>query len=686
MMQRLVARFSLRLRVFLFFALIGLGGFGLSIAALVAAGADADPAQVRALTVWGGGAAALTLGLVVWVWRMFDEHVARPIDRIGRGALAAAHGGARQVGSDGAVYLGSLAPGAQAAADALAKARAERDAAVEAATSKMARRCRQLELVLHDLEQGVIVCAADHRILLYNRRALKLLDACGDVGLGRSLFDLVVAQPFVHAMDTVQTRVAQQGASQGLSAPFVAATADGAATLQGRLTLMPDPDGDETLGYLLTFDDVTGAHADRLARDRLLREGVATVTQALERAQRGEAAALGEAREAVERFAKVAASQIAADWPMADVWSLTLFTSVIRRRTGAQRVSAEIVGKPCWLRCDTVAMVEALDGLMDRLAARLELRAFTLEAAPREGRVALILRWRGPQPSAHMLDEWRAAPLDAAVGGVTPGELLALHDAPLTVEGDGETAQVAIAAPTPAEAHAPPPPAAPARPEFYDFDLMQRPALSGLFDEAPLRDLSYVVFDTETTGLEPSRGDRMVQIAGVRIVNGRVLKGEAFDRLIHPGRRIPAASTRIHHIDDAMVADAPPSSAILPQFHAFAAGAVLVAHNAAFDMKFLSLEAGAEGPRFDQPVLDTVLLAAHLHGQSDSLTLDALAERFAVDLPAAHRHTALGDALATADVFLRLLDMLEADGVTTLGQALEVSQGPQAIRRKQAAY
>ena len=85
-------------------------------------------------------------------------------------------------------------------------------------------------------------------------------------------------------------------------------------------------------------------------------------------------------------------------------------------------------------------------------------------------------------------------------------------------------------------------------------------------------------------------------------------------------------------------------------------------------------------------MLDTVLLAAHLDGQADSLTLDTLAERFAIEIPPEARHTALGDSLATAELMLRLIDMLEAAGVRTLREAVEASRTAGAIRRKQAAY
>jgi len=229
-------------------------------------------------------------------------------------------------------------------------------------------------------------------------------------------------------------------------------------------------------------------------------------------------------------------------------------------------------------------------------------------------------------------------------------------------------------------------PAPAPRPEFYDFDLFSRPAPSAATGATPLRDLTFVVFDTETTGLRPAQGDGMVALAAVRVRGGRVLSGETYETLIDPERPIPASATRIHGITDATVAGAPPAEAVLPAFRRFVGDAVLVAHNAAFDMAFVSRKAAACDTRFDMPVLDTLLLSVALHDHATDHTLDGIAARLDVALPPERRHTALGDALATAHVLVRLVDLLIARGTSTLEEALAISARQTELRRQQAQF
>jgi DNA polymerase-3 subunit epsilon len=204
-----------------------------------------------------------------------------------------------------------------------------------------------------------------------------------------------------------------------------------------------------------------------------------------------------------------------------------------------------------------------------------------------------------------------------------------------------------------------------ARPLVYDFDLLNVSA-SDSFEGQTIEDLCFVVFDTETTGLLPHK-DEIVQIGAVRVVKGRIVEGERIDMLVNPGIAIPAASTKVHKVSDQMVQGAPDIGEAGRIFHQFARDAVIVAHNAPFDMAFLRRHAKRMGVEWDHPILDTVLLSAVLFGASETHTLDALCDRLDVEIPEALRHTALGDAVATAEALVRMLPMLKARDITTFG-------------------
>ncbi len=224
----------------------------------------------------------------------------------------------------------------------------------------------------------------------------------------------------------------------------------------------------------------------------------------------------------------------------------------------------------------------------------------------------------------------------------------------------------------------------PARPEYTKFDIYDHPMHLDELGGRELKSLAFVVFDTETTGLRPSHGDEIVSIAGVRVVDGDIKTGEPFTRLVTTGRKIPRASIRFHGITDDMVKDEAGINEVLPEFRDFVGDAVLVAHNAAFDMKFLKLKETQTKAVFDHLVLDSLLLSVFLEPESRNHGLDAIAERLGVEVEG--RHTALGDSLVTAKVFLRMLDMLEARGIRTLGQAIEASSRISPVRKMQEQF
>jgi DNA polymerase-3 subunit epsilon len=210
------------------------------------------------------------------------------------------------------------------------------------------------------------------------------------------------------------------------------------------------------------------------------------------------------------------------------------------------------------------------------------------------------------------------------------------------------------------------------RPRFYDFDLFHQPGQTAELDQQALARISYTVFDTETTGLHPAAGDEIIAIGAVRIVNGRLLRQEIFEQLVNPRRASSPGSIAIHGITQAMLEHQPRIEKVLPQFHGFAEHTVLVAHNAAFDMCFLQMQQAHAGVRFTQPVLDTLLLSQVIHPHQPEHSLEAIARRLGV--PVAGRHDALGDALVTAEVFIRMIPLLAERGIHTLGDARDAEQ------------
>lgn len=225
------------------------------------------------------------------------------------------------------------------------------------------------------------------------------------------------------------------------------------------------------------------------------------------------------------------------------------------------------------------------------------------------------------------------------------------------------------------------------RPEFYDFDLfLPKPAVENekLLHER-LSEIEYVVFDTESTGLDISQGARLVSISGVRVRGGKVLAADTFDALVNPGMPIPPESTKVHKITDEMVAGAKTIAEILPKFKEWAGNAVLVAHNAAFDMRLLASEAALTGQtRPLNPVLDTLLLSYGVHKDIEGHSLDAICERFGVTVEG--RHTSIGDAITTARLFVKFIPLMESRGIFNLSQAKSFCDRMLLLRWQSSRY
>jgi len=210
------------------------------------------------------------------------------------------------------------------------------------------------------------------------------------------------------------------------------------------------------------------------------------------------------------------------------------------------------------------------------------------------------------------------------------------------------------------------------KPIRYDESSFNQTTQHNELDNILLKDLSFVVFDTETTGLDPSNGDEIISIAGVRIAHEKINNDEVFDELVNPQRSIPLTSLEIHQIYPEMLTNKPTIDKILPQFSEFVDTAILVAHNAAFDMRFFQLKEVQTGIKFNNPVLDTLLLSAVCHPNQELHNLEDIAAKCGVEIIG--RHTALGDSIVTAEILLKLIPILEAMGIKTLGEARRASK------------
>ncbi|MBK5927032.1 DNA polymerase III subunit epsilon [Rhodobaculum claviforme] len=170
-----------------------------------------------------------------------------------------------------------------------------------------------------------------------------------------------------------------------------------------------------------------------------------------------------------------------------------------------------------------------------------------------------------------------------------------------------------------------------------------------------------LVLDTETTGLDPAEGHRIVEIAAVELVN-HVTTGRTWHEYINPGRPVPAEAQEVHGLDDAFLADKPPFERVVDSFLAFVGDARLVIHNAAFDMRFLNAELSRAGrPALPSDrALDTLAMArARFPGSPASL--DALCRRFGVNNAAREKHGALLDCELLAEVYLELIGGRQPD-------------------------
>ena len=580
-----------------------------------------------------------------------------------------------------------------------------------------------LAAFMAELPEGVVICNAEGQILLYNRQAKAILvgkqpaqaaslETSGDsgpfIGLGRSVFSLIDKNLIVHALDEIVDKL-ERGEENIVSSFVFIGTGERLFRIEAVPVLNPHR---KLTGFILIIFDITrelekesrlGMMIDALTRKT--RASAASIRSAIEAILEysemkseqldcfrniihREALALGEL---LNRNTADLAGRMETQWPLVRSRADDFLETV--RKKAADRIGVDIdieaADANIEVRIDTYSLVLVFLFLIHRVRKETGCRHYVCRAEGNEKLVSLDIRWQGKPLDNRNVRSWEKEML--SVGSeqfpLTLGTVLRHHEADLwsrTAKREPDTACLRVLMPV-LESSEPEKIRritiiADSRPEFYDFDLFNQPGQDPELDECLLRELAYTVFDTETTGLNPTGGDEIISIGAVRIVNGRLLRDEYFDQLVNPQRPLPHDSVKIHGIQPEMLQNQPPIEQVLPRFHRFCEGTILVAHNAAFDMKMLQIKESATGVRFINPVLDTLLLSAVIHPAHHSHNLEDIADRMGISIVG--RHTALGDAIATAEVFLKLVSILAKNGIHSLKQAREVSQKTYYARKK----
>ncbi|MCX7946208.1 MAG: exonuclease domain-containing protein [Hydrogenophilus sp.] len=612
------------------------------------------------------------------------------------------------------------------AANRLAAAREEALAAVEervaAAQASLATERNRLAALMAELDEAVVVCNREGRVLLYNEAARRLAErsmvtshavaASGALGLGRTLFTWVEPAVLGHALDSVTAALAKGERSAQQRFAFVTPSGRVVRARVAPVVELGRGRTHQEVGFVLLMHDATEDLAREAERSQLLfemternRGAVASILMAVEVLTNAEAGSplvprlvTAIAREAEGMRARLVQTAAEAErllahrWPLEPI-ALGVLVEITRRfveeRVGVGvRVTQEAIEGE-WVAVDLFLWLHVVAALVERLRDDYGVETVTVGATAAGTWAHFDVRWQGGTVSFETVAGWEleAVTVRGARYPFSVREVLERHggtmwfdrvkarqEAVLRValpvvareeqsKGEGETKGEEQEHAYRREE---------GRPLSFDFDLFAWGSEVGKLEDRPLSELVYTVFDTETTGLRPSEGDEIIQIGAVRIVNGRVRREEAFEQLIDPRRPLSPESIAIHGITPEMLIGQPTAEEVLPAFHRYAQGSVLVAHNAAFDMRFLELKEKRLGIRFDQPVLDTLLLAYFLFPNQESNRLEALADRFGIAMVG--RHTALGDALVTAEAFVRMLPLLAERGVVTLRAAREAAQ------------
>ncbi|MGW8300736.1 MAG: exonuclease domain-containing protein [Desulfobacterales bacterium] len=580
---------------------------------------------------------------------------------------------------------------------------------VNSARSQSEEEKNILAAIMSELPEGVIVCNPDGQILLYNNRAKLLLSGLGTnsheksirfIGLGRSIFEVFDENFVRHTIDQIMNKLEHEepdvvsyfvtpGAENTLLRIEAVPVLSFQRHYSGLILILYDITQQlESQNYLnLTLQSFTRGIRASFAG---IRSAIETILdypdmdtnrlETLKKIIHKESLNIGDI---LERDPTLSSNPLFNQWPLVRVSVRHLFEALQARcrRSSNLQIQFENLTGDHYVNVDQSSFLLALLSVTQQIQTATGVDELTCRLTQLRRFVGLDLLWSGHPLKADVLKTWEAQPLVFENEGYSLSlrEVIDHHNGEIGLyvsRSLKDTSYVRFFLPVPylvkPEKSRSLTILPESRPEFYDFDMFLQAEQYPEFENRKLAELTYTVFDLETTGLNPNEGDEIISVGAIRIVNGRLLQRERFEQLVDPRRSIPWTSVKIHGIHPEMLQGKPRIEEVLPLFHDFVKDTILVAHNAAFDMRFLQLKEQQTGVRFINPVLDTLLLSAVVHPSHEDHNLEAIAKRLGVRILA--RHTSMGDAIATGEMFLKFLPLLSQQQIFTLKQALAASQ------------
>ncbi|MBU1571243.1 MAG: DNA polymerase III subunit epsilon [Proteobacteria bacterium] len=566
-----------------------------------------------------------------------------------------------------------------------------------------------LAAVMSELSEGILICNSDGQIILYNKKARQLFESGSDgkpernvqnglVGIGRSVFGIIEKKLLVHALDEIAAGLKET--NKNVSS-FITVSREEKLLRAEAVPVLNHLK--QFTGFILILEDITEQLENESRFDSLLlsftrgvRASIAGIRSAIEvvleypdikKEQFDEFTGIIH-RESItlgnmidETFFNYSC-RFNSMWPLVKMSAGDFVEAIKNKSEEKTGVIIHYVKPdlPCWIKVDTYSMITAFRFLLEELKNETGQKEFGCNIECNNKFVIINITWEGNPlkiETFRVLDK-KIIRIEKEGKPLILKDIMKHHEAeafsfvdrnatnrscvrlllPSCRESASENIRNLTILPE-------------SRPVFYDFDLFNQPGQVPEMDNRPLSELIYTVFDTETTGLNPEQ-DEIISIGAVRIVNNHLLRDENFDQLVNPERTLPFESIQFHGIEQHMLQDQPTVEQVLPRFCKFAEGTVLVAHNAAFDMRMLQMKELSAKTKFINPVLDTMLLSAIVHPVHANHNLEAIAARLGVSIIG--RHTALGDAIATGELLVKLIPLLAKMGIYTLKQAREASQ------------